>query len=316
MAEMSQREVYGRTLAEYGDTNPNVVVLDADTSSSTFTNFFANRHPERFFNIGIAEPCMVDFGVGLALGGYLPFVNAFAAFLSLRAIEQVRTCVAYAETNVKLVGHYAGVSDFKDGPTHNCIIDLGVMRSLPGMTVIVPADANEIRNWIPVIAEHVGPLYFRISRAETLPVHPAGVHPQIGKAMRLREGRDATIMATGSMVGRSLKAADTLMEMGISARVLEFHTIKPLDLEAICQAAEETRAVVTAEEHSILCGLGSAVAEVLSEHCPTPLVRVGINDTFARTSLDPDSLMDAFGMSIEDVVNGVKRAMEKKARCG
>jgi transketolase len=312
MAEISQREAYGRALAEYGDLNLKVVVLDADTSSSTFTNIFASRHPDRFFNVGIAEPGMVDFGVGLALGGFLPFVNAFAAFLSLRAIEQVRTCVAYAETNVKLVGHYAGVSDYKDGPTHHCIIDLGVMRSLPGMTVIVPADANEIRSWVPIIADHVGPLYFRISRAETIPVHPADVHPQIGKAILLREGGDATIIAAGSMVGRSMKAADQLAGMGLSVRVLEMHTLKPLDVEAICQAAEETRAVVTAEEHSILCGLGSAVAEVLSEHCPTPLVRVGIQDTFTRTALDPDSLMDAYGMSVDDVVSGVTRALEKK----
>ena len=314
MAEMSQREAYGRSLADYGEINPNVVVLDADTSSSTFTNFFASRHPSRFFNIGIAEPCMVDFGVGMALGGYLPFVNAFAAFLSLRAIEQVRTCVAYAETNVKLVGHYAGVSDFKDGPTHNCIVDIGVMRSLPGMTVIVPADANEIRNWIPVIAEHAGPVYFRISRAETLPVHPADVHPQIGKAMLLRPGSDATIITAGSMVGRSLLAAKRLAGMGISARVLEMHTIKPLDVEAICQAAGETHAIVTAEEHSILCGLGSAVAESLSENCPTPMVRVGIKDQFVRTSLNPDSLMDAFGMGVEDVVKGVTNVLEKKNR--
>jgi transketolase len=314
MAEMSQREAYGRALADFGETNPNVVVLDADTSSSTFTNIFANRYPNRFFNIGIAEPCMVDFGVGLALGGYLPFVNAFAAFLSLRAIEQVRTCIAYAETNVKLVGHYAGVSDFKDGPTHNCIVDIGVMRSLPGMTVIVPADANEIRNWIPIIAKHVGPLYFRISRAETILVHSAEVLPQIGKAMLLRDGDDATIIAAGSMVGRSLMAAEKLSGIGISARVLEMHTIKPLDVEAICQSAEDTKAIVTAEEHSILCGLGSAVAEILAENCPTPMVRVGIMDKFARTSLNPDSLMDAYGMGVDDVVNGVKCVIEKKNR--
>jgi transketolase len=312
MAELSQREAYGRALADYGQVNPHIAVLDADTSSSTFTSFFAKKFPERFFNIGIAEPCMVDFGVGLALGGYVPFVNAFAAFLSLRAIEQVRTCVAYAHTNVKLVGHYAGVSDYKDGPTHHCIVDIGIMRSLPGMTVIVPADANEIRNWVPLLADHEGPLYFRISRAETLPVHPLDVHPVIGKAMRLRDGNDAAIITAGSMVGRSLIAADRLAAMGISARVIEMHTIKPLDVEAICQAAAETHAIVTAEEHSILCGLGSAVSETLAENCPTHLVRVGIQDTFARTSLDPDSLMDAFGMGVDDVVRGVLRVIEKK----
>ena len=312
MAEMSQREAYGRALAEYADSNPDLVVLDADTSSSTFTSFFAARHPGRFFNVGIAEPCMVDFGVGLALGGFLPFVNAFSAFLALRAIEQVRTCVAYAETNVKMVGHYAGVSDFKDGPTHNCIVDLGVMRSLPGIVVIVPADANEIRNWIPVIAGHTGPVYFRISRAATLPVHTPDIQPQIGKAIMLREGRDVTIIAAGSMVGRAMIAAERLSGMNISARVIEMHTIKPLDVEAICRAAGETQAVVTAEEHSVLGGLGSAVSEVLSEYCPTPLVRVGISDRFTRTSLDPDSLMDAYGMSVEDVVAAVQHVMGKK----
>jgi transketolase len=256
---------------------------------------------------------MVDFGVGLALGGYLPFVNAFAAFLSLRAIEQVRTCIAYADTNVKLVGNYAGVSDYKDGPTHNCIVDIGIMRSLPGMTVIVPADANEIHNWLPIIAEYKGPLYFRISRSESLPVHPADIQPEIGKAIHLRDGSDATIITAGSMVGRSLQAAGKLDGMGISARVIEMHTIKPLDIEAICQSAEKTRAIVTAEEHSILCGLGSAVSEVLSEHCPTPLVRVGIHDKFARTSLDVESLMDAYGMSVDDIVNGVVSVLKKKS---
>jgi transketolase len=314
MSELSQREAYGRALVEYGQVNPKVVVLDADTSSSTFTNLFAAQYPERFFNIGIAEPCMVDFGVGLALGGYLPFVNAFSAFLALRAIEQVRTCVAYAATNVKLVGNYAGVSDFKDGPTHHCITDIGVMRSLPGMTVIVPADANEICNWVPIIAEHPGPVYFRISRAATLAVHPAGIKPEIGKAIRLRDGQDATIICAGAMVGRSLLAAEKLQEMGISARVVEMHTIKPLDIEAICQAAGETGAIVTAEEHSILCGLGGAVSEALSEHCPTPLVRVGIKDTFARTALDPDVLMDAYGMGVADVVAGVVTVLEKKEK--
>ncbi len=312
MSDMPQREAYGRGLADYGDVNPKIVILDADTSSSTLTHFFAKKFPDRFFNIGIAEPCLVDFGVGLSLGGFVPFVNAFAAFLALRAVEQVRTCVAYAETNVKLVGHYAGLSDYKDGPTHNCVMDVAVMRALPNMTVIVPADNNEIVNWLPVIAEYNGPIYFRMSRDKSLPVHPAEVKPQIGKAITLREGSDVTLIANGTMAGRSVLAAEKLAGKGISARVLEVHTLKPFDVGAVCQAAALTGAVVTAEEHSIIGGLGGAVAESLAENCPVPLVRVGINDRFPVTSLDADLLMDHMGLRVDDVVNGAETALRKK----
>lgn len=312
MAETPQREAYGRALAEYGAVNENIVVLDADTSSSTLTHFFASKFPERFFNIGIAEPCLVDFGVGMSLGGFIPFVNAFAAFLSLRAVEQVRTCVAYAETNVKLVGHYAGVSDFKDGPTHNCIVDIAVMRALPNMTVIVPSDNNQIINWLPIIAEHKGPVYFRMSRDKSLPVHPADIHPQIGKGITLREGTDVTLITTGAMVGRSLLAADILLEKGISPEVLEIHTIKPLDVEAITRAAKKTGSVVTAEEHSIIGGLGGAVAEALAENHPTPMVRVGVKDRFPVTAKDADLLMDHMGLSVNDIVQAALDVIKKK----
>jgi transketolase len=312
MSMMPQREAYGRALVDYGDLNKNIVVLDADTSSSTLTNFFAARFPERFYNVGIAEPSMVDFGVGLSLGGFIPFVNAFAAFLALRAIEQIRTCVAYANTNVKLVGHYAGLSDYKDGPTHNCIIDVAVIRAIPNLTVIVPSDNNQIKNWIPVIAAHQGPLYFRISRDVSLPVHPETIQPQIGKAIQLREGSDVTLIANGTMVGRTIIAADQLHQQGILARILELHTLKPLDVEAICLAANKTGAIVTVEEHSIIGGLGGAVAEALAENCPTPIVRVGVKDCFAYTALDAESLMDHMGLSIENIVAAAKAALKKK----
>lgn len=312
MNDVPQREAYGRALAEFGAVDNKVVVLDADTSSSTLTNFFANKFPDRFFNIGIAEPCLVDFGVGLSVGGFTPFVNAFAAFLSLRAIEQIRTCIAYADTNVKLVGHYAGLSDYKDGPTHNCIVDVSVMRSLPNLTVIVPSDNNQIRNWIPIIAHHKGPLYFRMSRDKSLPVHPENVTPEIGKAILLREGKDVTLIANGTMVGRSLLAADLLKAQGISARVLEIHTVKPLDVEALCSAASETGAIVTAEEHSIIGGLGGAVSEALAENCPTPLIRVGVKDRFALTSLDAESLMDYMGLRPEDIADAAIQVIKKK----
>jgi len=314
MAELSHREAYGRALAEYGAVNPRVVVLDPDTSSSTLTSFFAKRFPDRFFNLGIAEPCMVDVAVGLALGGYIPFANAFAALISFRAMEQVRTCVCYARTNVKLVGGYAGVSDFKDGPTHHSITDIATMRALPEMTVIVPADANEIVQWVPVLAEYDGPVYFRLSRSASLPVHDASVAPRIGVAIPLRAGSDVTIVAAGTMAGRSLQAAERLAAEGISARVIEMHTIKPLDTGALAQAAEETGAIATAEEHTVIGGLGGAVAEALGECCPAPLERVGIRDTFARTGPDPETLMDAFGLGVEDVVAAARRAIARKRK--
>jgi transketolase len=306
------REGYGRALAEYGELNPDVVVLDADTSASTLSHFFAQRFPQRFFNIGIAEPCMVDVAVGLALGGKIPFVNAFAALLSLRAVEQIRTCVCYACTNVKLAAGYAGLSDFKDGPTHHAILDIAMMRALPEMTVIVPADALEAGKWVPVVAEYEGPVYLRLSRAATLPVHDESLQVEMGKGITLREGSDLTIIGTGSMVGRSLLAAEKLAQEGLSARVLEIHTIKPLDVDLIRQAAEETGALVTAEEHSVIGGLGGAVAEALGEGHPVPLERVGVADTFTCTALDPESLMDACGLAVGDIVSAARQVRARK----
>ena len=296
MAELSMREAYGRALAELGAVNPQVVALDVDTSASTLSNFFAQRFPERFFNIGIAEPCMVDVAAGLALGGLVPFINGFASILSLRALEQIRTCVCYARTNVKIAASYAGLSDFKDGATHYSITDLANMRALPGMTVIVPADAAEAAAWVPLVAEFDGPVYLRISRAGALPVPPVGSPLQIGKGRTLRAGKDLTLVATGAMVGRCALAAEQLAAQGIDARLLEIHTLKPLDRDLLLQAAEETGALVTAEEHNIIGGLGSAVAEVLSEGCPVPLERVGIRDRFCPTGRDLDQLMDACGL--------------------
>ncbi len=312
MAEVSLREGYGRALAAYGEVNPDVVVLDADTSSSTLSCYFAERFPDRFFNIGIAEPCMVDVAAGLALGGKIPFVNAFAALLSLRAMEQIRTCVCYSRTNVKLASHYAGLSDFKDGPTHNSISDIALMRALPDMTVIVPADAAEAAAWVPVVAEYDGPVYLRLSRAGALPAYTDAAPLVVGKGLTLRQGKDVTLVATGSMVGRTLAAADRLAAEGIRARVLEIHTIKPLDRDLVLQAAAETGALVTAEEHSIVGGLGGAVAEALAADCPAVLERVGVADTFARTAYDPDTLMDAFGLAVGDVVAAAKRAMTRR----
>jgi transketolase len=312
MAELSMREAYGRALADYGALNPNTVALDVDTSASTLSNFFAEKFPERFFNVGIAEPCMVDVAAGLALGGFLPFINGFASILSLRALEQIRTCVCYARTNVKIAASYAGISDFKDGATHYSISDLANLRALPGMTVIVPADAAETAAWVPIVAEHYGPVYLRISRAGALPVYQAGDPLEIGKGRTLRPGKDLTLVATGSMVGRCALAAEQLAAEGIDARLLEIHTLKPLDRDILLLAAEETGALVTAEEHNIIGGLGSAVAETLAEICPVPLERVGIRDHFCPTGRDLDNLMDACGLSVAEIVAAAKRVLERK----
>jgi len=312
MAELSMREAYGRALAEYGALNPNVVALDVDTSASTLSSFFAGKFPERFFNIGIAEPCMVDVAAGLALGGFVPFINGFASILSLRALEQIRTCVCYARTNVKIAASYAGLSDFKDGATHYSITDLANVRALPGMTVIVPADAAEAAAWVPIVAEYDGPVYLRISRAGALPVYRTGDPLQIGKGRTLRPGRDLTLVATGAMVGRCAAAAEQLAAQGIDARLLEIHTLKPLDRDLLIQAAGETGALVTAEEHNIIGGLGSAVAETLAETRPAPLERIGIRDHFCPTGRDLDKLMDACGLSVVEIVAAAQRVLERK----
>jgi len=312
MSEIPQRQAYGIALAEYGDLNEAVVVLDADVSSSTLTKFFADRHPARFFNMGVTEASMVNVGVGLALGGKIPFVNTFAALLTLRACEQIRTCVAYAHTNVKLVGGYAGLSDYKDGPTHFATNDIALMRAMPNMVVLAPADNREAAKMVQVIAEHPGPVYMRISRAVVPDVFDDSLAVEIGKGITLRDGGDVTIVGCGSMVGRCLRAADRLAQEGIDARVLSMASIKPLDAELVVQAAQETGALVTAEDHTILGGLGSAVVEALAEHHPAPVEFVGLKDTFAETGPDTETLMDAWGLSIADLVAAAKRAMQRK----
>jgi len=307
------RKVFGEALAEYGATNPNIVVLTADVSSSVLTTYFAQKFPERFFNVGIAEAGMVDTAVGLALGGTIPFVNTFAALL-LRATEQIRTCVAYAKTNVKLIGAYAGLSDFKDGSTHHAIIDVAVMRAMPNIVVLVPADSVEAKKMIPLIVQHQGPVYVRISRAEMPIIFDDNHKVEIGKGVVVRNGRDVTLITNGHMLSRSLDAANLLSSRGIEARVVNIHTVKPLDVPLIRKCAEETGAVVTAEEHSIIGGLGSAVAEVLVKECPVPIEMVGIADTFVETALDHDSILDHYGMSVEDIVKAAQRALEQKKR--
>jgi transketolase len=313
MVELSMREAYGRALTEYGETHPQVVAVDVDTSASTLSSFFAQRFPERFYNIGIAEPCMVDVAAGLSLGGLIPFINGFASLIALRALEQVRTCVCYARTNVKIAASYAGVSDFKDGATHYSMTDLANMRALPNLTVVVAADDDEAAAFVPLVAEYDGPVYLRISRAGAL--HPSvGVDAplKIGKGRLLHPGNDLTLVATGTMVGQCTRAVGALAAEGIDARLIEIHTLKPIDKDLILKAAAETGALVTAEEHSIIGGLGSAVAEGTAEEFPVPVVRVGIRDKFCPTARNLDKLMDACGLGVEDVISAARKALELK----
>ncbi len=309
---VSVRMAYGEALAKYGAINPEVVVIVADVSSSVMTNYFAEKCPERFFNVGIQEAGMVDTAVGFALAGMVPFVNTFAG-LFLRAVEQIRTCVAYARTNVKLVGSYAGLSDFKDGPTHHSIIDIAIMRSIPGMAVIVPADATEVKKMVPAVAEYDGPVYLRISRTDMPVVFDEKHMVEIGKGVVVCDGSDVTLISNGIMVSRCVEAAELLADEGVDAGVVNMHTLKPLDVSIIKQAAG-TGAIVTVEEHSIIGGLGSAVAEALGSQCPVPLERVGIADTFAETALDADSLLDHYGMAVEDIIGAARRAMKRKGK--
>lgn len=312
----SMRVAYGKALADYGALNPDVVVLDADVSASTQSHYFAARFPERFFNVGVAEAGMVDVGVGLALGGKIPFVNTFAFLMSLRAAEQIRTCVAYARTNVKLAAGYGGLSDSYDGPTHHSVCDLAVMRAMPNLTVVVVADAAEAQQAVPAVAEYPGPVYLRLSRAEVPVVFgdqsSMGDHPfRIGEGVLLRSGDDLTLIGTGIMVARCLQAAEDLSREGIEARVVEMHTLKPLDRDLILQCARETGAMVTAEEHSVIGGLGSAVAEVLGETLPLPLERVGLEDCFAETG-GYDELLARYGLGVAHIIAAARRVVTRK----
>jgi len=312
-ALINMRKAYGEALVRLGGTHPNVVVLSADVSNSDFSFMFQEVYPERFFNVGIAEQSLVDVAAGLAYTGKVALANTFAFLFATRALEMVRTHLCYGGANVKLMAAYAGISDSYDGPTHHAISDLAILRSLPNMTVVVPGDTLAVAKFLPLVADWDGPVYFRMNRNEVPLLFDESYTPQIGKAIRLRPGNDLTLVACGLMVSRCLEAAHLLEKEGIMAAVLEVHTLKPLDEQAILQASEETGALVTAEEHSILGGLGGAVAEVVSERCPRPVVRVGIADRFAESGPYP-AILDRYGLSVPDVVAGAKKALKLKGK--
>ena len=312
MAEkIATREAYGKALAELGESY-DFVVLDADLSAATKTGVFKKKFPERFFNCGIAEGNMVSVAAGLAAAGKIPLVSSFAMFAAGRAFEQVRNSVGYPHLNVKIGATHAGITVGEDGATHQCNEDIALMRTIPGMTVINPADAVEARAAVEAAIQHVGPVYMRFGRYAVPVINDTPDYKfELGKGVTMREGGDVTIVATGLMVSMALEAAEELKAEGIDARVINIHTIKPLDTDIILKAAKETGVIVTAEEHSIIGGLGAAVAEAVCEGCPVPVLRLGVNDTFGRSGTVP-ALLEMYGLTPANIVAKVKQALKLK----
>ena len=316
MAEViATRDAYGEALAELGETNKDVVVLDADLSGSTKTAIFAKKFPERFFNMGIAEQNMMGTAAGLAASGKIPFASTFAIFATGRAWEQVRQSIAYPKLNVKIVATHAGITVGEDGASHQSVEDIAVMRVIPNMTVIVPADGVETKKVINEIVRYRGPVYVRLSRGKSPVVLDDSYSFEIGKGVVLKDGTDVSLIACGVMVYKALQAADILGKEGVSARVINISSIKPIDVDLIIRAARETGCVVTAEEHSIVGGLGGAVAEVLAENCPVPVKRVGIEDKFG-TSGDADLLMELYGLTADNIAKAAREVIKKKVVSG
>ena len=309
--KVATRDAYGDALVSLGKKRNDVVVLDVDLSGSTKTSKFAKVFPDRFFNIGIAEQDMMGTAAGLAIGGKLPFVSTFAVFATGRAWEQVRQSICYPNLNVKIVASHSGVTVGEDGGSHQSVEDIAVMRVIPHMTVIVPADGPETLQAIEAAAEYKGPCYVRVGRNKVPTLFCADYKFKIGKAHVFNEGKDAAIIATGIMVAEALKARDLLKAEGIDAGVIDMSTIKPLDADAVLAAAKRCGAIVTAEEHSIIGGLGGAVAEALAESVPVPMVRIGIKDTFG-TSGDQEALLKHYGLSAGDLATAVKEVIKKK----
>lgn len=305
------REGYARALIELGHQHDDVFVLDADCAKSNYTNRFRDEFPDRFFNMGIAECDIVGTAAGMAALGKVPFANAYANFLTGRGYDQVRISVAYSGRNVKIVGHNAGTSAAQEGATHLPLEDIGLMRAIPDMTVIVPADSCEMEKAVRAAYEFDGPVYLRVGKLKVPDVTTADTPFEIGKAIRFREGSDVTLISTGNMLFETLKAAEILAEKGVSAEVLHMHTVKPIESEAIAESARKTGAVVTVEEHSILNGLGSAVAETLCEKYPVPLRRVGTKDVFGLSGT-MDELMDYFGLRAEPIAATALEAIQAK----
>lgn len=308
--KIATRESYGNALAELGDTY-DIVVLDADLSKSTKTEVFKKKFPDRFINAGIAEQNMLSTAAGLASCGKIVFASSFAMFAAGRAFEQIRNSIAYPKLNVKIGATHAGISVGEDGATHQCLEDIGIMRTIPNMVIINPADDVEARAAVKAAAEHDGPVYLRFGRLGVPVIFDENYKFELGKGVMLNDGTDVTLIATGLMVEAALEAEKMLKEKGISARVINIHTIKPIDREIIAKAAKDTGAVVTCEEHNIIGGLGSAVAEVLAEECPVPMERIGVRDQFGKSGV-PAQLLKDYGLTAEDIANAAVKVINKK----
>ena len=311
MGEMTAiRDAYGAALKELGEQDVRIVGLEADVASSTKSGIFGSAFPERYFNVGISELNMVSMAAGLARTGFIPFVNTFAVFLTTRGADPVQSLIAYDSLNVKLCGAYCGLSDSYDGASHQAITDMAFVRSVPGMTVISTADAAETRMAVFAAAAHQGPVYLRLSRACAPDFYGDDMKFRIGKGIRVRDGSDVTIITTGTVLHRAIQAAARLEEEGIRAAVVDMHTVKPIDQALIQECAKQTGAIVTVEEHSIYDGLGSAVAEVLAEHCPVPMERMGAVD-FAESG-DYEQLMEKYGYGPESIAQRCRDVMKRK----
>lgn len=311
--KIATREAFGKMLAALADKYPELVVLDADLAGATKSGEFKKACPERFIDMGIAEADMIGVAAGLATCGKKPFACSFAMFTAGRAYEQVRNSVAYPHLNVKVIGSHGGLSVGEDGATHQCIEDLALMRAIPGMVVLNPCDGAEMRAAVQALIDYDGPAYMRLGRSavETVTDSVPGYKFEIGKGAVLKDGSDVTIAATGMMVQNALAAADMLEKDGISARVLDIHTIKPLDRELIIKAAKETGTIVTSEEHNVIGGLGSAVAECVAESFPVPVLRHGVMDVFGRSG-KASEVLEAYGLTAEKIAETAKRAVSMK----
>lgn len=311
-ASAATREAYGQILAELGASHPDLVVLDADLSASTQTAKFAAKYPERFFNVGVAEMNLMGTAAGLAAGGKLVFASSFAMFAFGRPWEIIRNSICYPRLNVKIVATHGGITVGEDGSSHQFLEDLALARVLPNLTVIVPSDASQTKEAIKTAASLHGPVYVRLSRPKTPLIYPEPAPFKLGQALRLREGADVTIIACGLMVGKALEAAELLAKENIQARVLDMPTIKPIDEEAIIDSAKKTGALVTAEEGSIIGGLGGAVAEILAELYPAPLVRVGVKGLFGESG-KAEELLAKYGLTSAGIHQAALKACQRKA---
>jgi transketolase len=311
MAEASTREIYGKTLVELGRQNKDIVVLDADVSPSTMTNLFAREFPQRFFNCGLQEQNMIGIAAGLAASGKTVFASTFAVFVICRCFDQLRLCVSQPNLNVKVVATHGGISVGEDGISHQAIEDLALCCALPSFTVVVPADATETAETVRAAASAYGPFYIRLSRPKTPIVYSEGYHLTLGKAVTMRQGRDAAILATGIMVAKALEAADVLARQNIDCRVINIHTLKPLDEAAILKAASQTGAIVVAEEHLAQGGLGSRVAQTIAKEKPVPMEFVNLGDRYAMSG-KAEELLQRYGLTPENIEECVKSVIKRK----